>query len=103
MIALLPSLPATHRRLTQPLPTPLPSCPLAPGWSIAGSLWYGINTLFPPPGLGEVDDEDIFDTFGEDDSSINSVPDEEKKGDAPAADAVLAHPVEEPSLTYQRA
>lgn len=54
-----------------------------PGWAVSCTLWYGLNTLFPPSGLGEVDSEDVFETF-DDDSTIHSV-DDDKKADAERA------------------
>ena len=38
---------------------------------IASSLWVAVNRSFPPPGLGEIDDEDVFGTF-EDKSAYSS-------------------------------
>ncbi|KAL7415618.1 NCS1 nucleoside transporter family [Mrakia frigida] len=35
------------------------------GFAIASTLWVAINRIFPPPGLGEVDETDVFGTFDE--------------------------------------
>ncbi|EPQ55582.1 hypothetical protein GLOTRDRAFT_138462 [Gloeophyllum trabeum ATCC 11539] len=31
---------------------------------ISGSAWMVLNTVWPPPGVGEVDEKDVFGTFG---------------------------------------
>ncbi|GAO46631.1 NCS1 nucleoside transporter family [Saitoella complicata NRRL Y-17804] len=33
------------------------------GFAISFLVFFGINRIFPPPGLGEVDDSDVFGTF----------------------------------------
>ncbi|KAH8093863.1 NCS1 nucleoside transporter family [Cristinia sonorae] len=35
------------------------------GFSISAVIWLTLNTLWPPPGLREVDEKDVFGTFGE--------------------------------------
>jgi NCS1 family nucleobase:cation symporter-1 len=42
------------------------------GFAISGSVWILLNAIWPPPGLGEVDEKDVFGTFGEVDTEINS-------------------------------
>lgn len=34
------------------------------GFFISAAVWMGLNTIWPPPGVGEVDEKDIFGTFG---------------------------------------
>ena len=34
------------------------------GFFISSSLWILVNTIWPPPGVGEIDDKDVFGTFG---------------------------------------
>jgi hypothetical protein len=33
------------------------------GFSISGTIWLVLNTIWPPKGLGEIDEKDIFGTF----------------------------------------
>ncbi|KAL7412540.1 NCS1 nucleoside transporter family [Mrakia frigida] len=35
------------------------------GFAIASTLWIAINKIFPPPGVGLVDETDVFGTFGD--------------------------------------
>lgn len=34
------------------------------GFFISSSLWILVNSIWPPPGVGEIDDKDVFGTFG---------------------------------------
>ena len=34
------------------------------GFSISGGVWLTLNAVWPPPGLGETDETDVFGTFG---------------------------------------
>ncbi|KAF7439810.1 hypothetical protein PC9H_000146 [Pleurotus ostreatus] len=34
------------------------------GFFISSSLWILVNNIWPPPGVGEIDDKDVFGTFG---------------------------------------
>ncbi|KAK7473185.1 hypothetical protein VKT23_001284 [Stygiomarasmius scandens] len=34
------------------------------GFFISASIWMLFNTVWPPPGVGEIDDKDVFGTFG---------------------------------------
>lgn len=36
-----------------------------PGFTLAATIWWALSILWPPPGLGEVDDHDVFGTFTE--------------------------------------
>jgi NCS1 family nucleobase:cation symporter-1 len=42
------------------------------GFVISGSFWMSFNTIWPPPGVGEIDEKDYFGTFGEKDSHDES-------------------------------
>lgn len=73
--------------------------PLRAGWAVSCTLWFGLNTIFPPPGLGEVDDADVFDTF-DDESTIHSVEADDKKAVGPTPE--LTSPSDGVALGYQR-
>jgi hypothetical protein len=64
-----PTLRLWLNRLSPPFASRLPSFLLRLGFSIAFTLWTLINKLYPPPGLGEVDETDVFGTFDEADSN----------------------------------
>lgn len=34
------------------------------GLFISGAVWLGLNFIWPPPGLREVDEKDVFETLG---------------------------------------
>ncbi|KIJ46308.1 hypothetical protein M422DRAFT_165532 [Sphaerobolus stellatus SS14] len=42
------------------------------GFFISGSVWMVLNTFWPSPGLGEIDDKDVFGTFGKVDHDNSS-------------------------------
>lgn len=33
------------------------------GFFVSGTTWLLLNTIWPPPGLGEIDEKDVFGTF----------------------------------------
>lgn len=51
------------------------------GFTIAFTLWTLVHKIYPPPGIGEVDEFDTFGTFGEaeTDSRHTEQDDEESK------------------------
>lgn len=71
------------------------------GMSISFSIYFGLNRLFPPKGLGEYDDVDYYDTFASDEalklgvSPIEKTESEEKEAqpsysiDSKAADTKI--------------
>lgn len=44
------------------------------GFCLSASVWIFLSMLWPPPGLGEVDEKDIFGTFGpREESSLGDI------------------------------
>ncbi|KAK0236921.1 NCS1 nucleoside transporter family [Armillaria nabsnona] len=43
------------------------------GFSISAATWLFLNKLWPPPGIGDVDEKDVFGTFGPAESSVSSL------------------------------
>lgn len=43
------------------------------GFAISFTLWIVLNRVLPPPGLGEVDETDVFGTFTDEELLVNKV------------------------------
>lgn len=61
------------------------SSPLGLGISAATLLF--LNKLWPPPGIGDVDERDVSGTFGLAESSVSSLENYAEKGDEEEKDS----------------
>ncbi len=43
------------------------------GFLVSGSIHVAISKIWPPPGIGEVDEYDVFGTFGEPEVPVERV------------------------------
>ncbi|ORX40323.1 NCS1 nucleoside transporter family [Kockovaella imperatae] len=57
-------------------------CLTTVGFTISGLLYWSLATLFPIPHLGEIDDYDVFGTFGQAETSAKDLSNDSEKNDA---------------------